>query len=190
MNASVAATQDGPICSGTSAHGKHVTSCMTCHASPGIVRFNPAGPAVAPGQPPPVFDAGTKTCSGVACHGVPAGTFTYSFQGGDGQSVPNTVSYGGTSFVTPSWYASGIGCTACHGNPPANGYVWHSGYHYGGNACELCHPDAISQNGVATGLNPATNCGPGGTYGVCANLHANASLDVWPAWDSSCFGCH
>jgi predicted CxxxxCH...CXXCH cytochrome family protein len=192
-----AVAQDPPLCT-PDAHAKHaaVTSCTTCHVVGGLVEFDPSGAAVSPVQPPPVFDAKAKTCSNVACHGVPAGTYSYSFPGGDGQPVAKTVSYGGTSFVTPSWYFTGIGCTACHGNPPkpAAG-VWHTGMHgniadsiY--NACELCHPDAISQNGAATGLNPATDCGPNGTYGVCAQLHANGTVDVWPRWDSSCFGCH
>ena len=183
---------EGPTCAGPSAHAQHgFTSCSTCHLSGGIVEFDPAGPAVAPGQPAPAFDAMAKTCSSVACHGVPAGTYSYYFPGGDGQPILNTVSYGGgTSFTTPSWYATGIGCTACYGNPPSSyGYVWHSGQHGGGNACELCHPDAVSQNGVATGLNPATDCGPNGTT-PCATLHANGALDVTAHFNSTCFGCH
>jgi hypothetical protein len=184
------AVTSGPTCSGTGAHDKHgFTSCTTCHVCGGIVQFDPNGPAVAPGKLPPSFDTSSKTCSSVACHGVPAGTYSYYFPGGDGTPELKTVTYGGTAAsTTPSWYATGIGCTACHGNPPAN-YVWHSGSHGGGNQCELCHIDAVSQNGIATGLNPATNCGPNGTT-PCAALHANGVLDVTAQFNSTCFGCH
>jgi predicted CxxxxCH...CXXCH cytochrome family protein len=139
--------------------------------------------------PQPTFDATAKTCSGVACHSIPSGTFTYLFPGGDGEPVAETVTYGGGT-ATPSWYSAGIGCTGCHGNPPQN-YLWHGGLHGGGNQCELCHPDAVSVNGVATGLSTATNCaGPNGTLIACASLHANGTLDVQPKFKSTCFGCH
>jgi hypothetical protein len=190
-----AMTQDevlpaGTNCTPTGAHGKHAfTSCATCHVCGGVLQFDPAGPAVSANFPNPTFDATAKACS-VACHGVPAGTFTYLFPDGNGDPQPNTVSYGGANVMTPSWYTTGAGgCTACHGDPPQN-YLWHSGNHGGGNQCELCHPDVVSVNGVGTGLSTATNCGPNGTYGSCAALHANGTVDVQAKFKSTCFGCH
>jgi hypothetical protein len=189
---SSAMTQDevlpvGPTCTATGAHAKHAfTSCATCHACGGVIQFT--APAVSASTPQPTFDATAKTCSSVACHGVPAGTYSYYFPDGNGDPQLNTVTYGGTSSSTPPWYTTGASsCTACHGNPPQN-YVWH-GTHPGGNKCELCHPDVVSANGVATGLSTATNCGPTGTS-PCASLHANGTVDVSPRFTSVCFGCH
>jgi len=193
---SSALTQDhviptGEVCAPTGAHGKHATfSCATCHVCGGVLQFDPNGPAVGAGQPPPSFNATTKTCSNVACHSVPSGTFTYTvWDWGSESLVEVNVPYGGSGGSgTPSWYVTGgAGCIGCHGNPPQN-YTWH-GYHGGGNDCQLCHLDAIGVNGVATGLNTATNCGPAGNQS-CAAFHANGALDVTPKWKSSCFGCH
>jgi hypothetical protein len=140
-----------------------------------------------------------KTCSSVACHSVPAGTFTYStYDWGTEEVVWVSVPYGGgASQTTPSWYTTGgSSCTACHPLPASN-YTWHSGYHGGtasNNSCQLCHPDAVGvtgPGGVVTGvaLSTATNCGPARNQ-PCAALHANGAMDVTPRWSSSCFGCH
>lgn len=177
-------------CSPVAAHPKHAaTLCATCHlcrgagdeASGGVV-FNPAGPAVAPGQPAPAFDGASKTCANVACHGVQPGTFSYYYPGGDGEPELVTVGYGGAPRPTPSWLATGLGCDACHGNPPRNG-TWHGGYHAGqgptgaANQCQFCHPDATSTAGVGTAItNPA--------------LHGNRVVEVTARFRSSCFGCH
>jgi predicted CxxxxCH...CXXCH cytochrome family protein len=196
---SAALTQDhviptGEVCAPTGAHGKHATfGCATCHVCGGVLQFDPNGPAVGAGQPLPSFDATAKTCSNVACHSVPSGTFTYTtWDWGSESVVEVTVPYGGSGGAgTPSWYAGGggVGCIGCHGNPPTDySYTWH-GSHGGGNQCELCHPDAVSSGGVATGLSTATNCAPNGTS-PCAALHANGALDVTPKWKSTCLGCH
>ena len=187
-----------PDCTPTGAHGgpttqpvgHYVFDCRVCHKVGGRLSFDKTGPAYAVGKPAPSFDATSKTCSNIACHGVPTGTFSYYFLGGDGEPVLNTVSYGGSATVTtPSWYATGgAACTACHGNPPANGSsgsnLWHSGYHGGGgptsplNQCQLCHPDASSPgNGIGDTI---TN----------ASMHANGTVNVQAMFKSSCFGCH
>lgn len=182
----LAAPEAGSTCSPAGGHPKHAfTSCVTCHACQGGVEFNPTGPAVVVGQPAPTFDAVTKTCSGVACHSVPAGTFSYYRQGGDGEAELVTVSYGGgPPKLTPSWYTTGAGsCAACHDDPPRNHY-WHSGYHGGQgptgarNQCQFCHPDASSPgNGIGdTITNPS--------------LHRNGAVNVQAPFTSSCFGCH
>jgi hypothetical protein len=150
-----------------------------------------------------------KTCSNVACHTVPAGTFTYSFPGGDGEPVLNTVPYGGgTPQPTPSWYATGASCSACHLSPPVYGgvpYNWHSGLHGGSvanNNCQLCHLDAVSVyvapqfpgaagTWTAVGLSTATNCTVKGVPNQpCSLLHANGVLNVNATFRSSCFNCH
>ncbi|MHB8875852.1 MAG: CxxxxCH/CxxCH domain c-type cytochrome, partial [Myxococcaceae bacterium] len=167
----------------------------SCHSCGGVLQFASPGPAIGSG-PSPTFDATSKTCSSVACHGIPSGTFTYPFQGGDGEVVWNTVSYGSSTSETPSWYASFGSCGGCHGNPPGGGYVWHSGRHAGqgptgtANQCQFCHPDAVSTNAIATGLSTATNCGPNGTYGSCAALHNNGTLEVRAKFTPRCMYCH
>lgn len=174
-------------CSPVAAHPKHAAaSCSTCHqcegGGAGGVTFDPAGRAVAADQPAPLFDPSSKSCSNVACHGVPAGTYTYWFPGGDGEPAENTVSYGSAPRPTPSWLTTGLRCDGCHGNPPRNG-TWHSGYHGGqgptgaANQCQFCHPDATGANGVGAAI---TN----------ALLHGNRQVDVAARYRSSCFGCH
>jgi hypothetical protein len=181
----------GPTCTPTGAHAKHTATCSVCHFVAGRLAFDPAGPAYTgwiAGQPRPAFNATAKTCSNVACHGVPAGTFSYYFQGGDGEAELRTVNYGGTGTqVTPGWYTTGATCTGCHPNPPRNGSdgsnVWHSGYHGGQgptgayNQCQFCHPDATGSNGVGTAITNPT-------------LHGNGTVNVQATFRSQCFGCH
>jgi hypothetical protein len=179
----------GYITGGSSTqHAKY--ECRVCHYVGGVLLFDPNGPAVALGGPLPAFDAITQTCSNIACHGIPAGTFSYVFPGGDGEPVLNTVTiYGNAGGSTPSWYATGgVACGACHANPPKNGTsgnnYWHSGFHGGQgptgarNQCQFCHPDASSpNNGIGdTITNPA--------------LHGNGVYNVQARFTSTCFGCH
>ena len=175
-----------PACTPTGAHAKHgAFACTTCHKVAGRLSFDRNGPAYGAGYPAPTFDATAKTCSNVACHTVPPGTFSYYFPGGDGEPVLNTVSYGGGApRPTPSWYATGaVTCTACHDDPPRN-YTWHSGQHANQgptstyNQCQLCHPDASSPgNGIGdTVTNPT--------------LHGNGVVNVQARFTSYCFGCH
>lgn len=205
-------------CAPTGAHGalavNFVTGhagfeCKECHYVGGRLAFKPASMGglafLPPPAPRPYFDASSKTCSNVACHMVPAGSYSYWFPGGDGEPAYNTVTYGSTSpQPTPSWYTTGgAGCIGCHGNPPVN-YSWH-GSHGGGNQCELCHSDATSNGTTATGLfqgwcsTRAVNYGfvvgqPGTPQPAnsvrCSTLHANGSLNVTARFESSCFGCH
>ncbi|MGA8892721.1 MAG: hypothetical protein WB493_14215 [Anaeromyxobacteraceae bacterium] len=179
-------------CTPTGAHAKHTTDCTVCHVVAGRLAFRVGGPAYpsgwAAGQARPSFDALNKTCSNVSCHGVPSGTFSYTFPGGDGTPEPITVNvYGSASRTTPSWYATGGGCTACHDNPPRNGTdgsnAWHSGFHANqgpagaANQCQFCHPDATGSNGLGTTItNP--------------NLHGNGIYNVQARFTSACFGCH
>jgi predicted CxxxxCH...CXXCH cytochrome family protein len=187
-----------PNCTPTGAHGPNslnnnaaghaAFACSVCHKVGGRLKFDRNGPAYAAGNPAPTFDATAKTCSNVACHGVPAGTFSYYFPGGDGEPVLNTVNIiGNTAGTTPSWYSTGAAaCGACHGNPPRNGTdgsnVWHSGNHAGGptsanNQCQMCHPDASGSGGQGTTItNPS--------------MHGNGIFNVQATFRSSCFNCH
>jgi hypothetical protein len=203
-------------CPPTGAHGalavNFVTGhagfeCKECHYVGGRLAFKPAskgGLAFLPAPGPrPSFDASSKTCSNVACHTVTKGTFSYYFPGGDGEPVLNTVDYGGgTPQPTPSWYATGASCSACHVSPPVYGgvpYAWHSGLHGGSvanNNCQLCHLDAVSVylgagNWTAVGLSTATNCTVKGVPNQpCSLLHANGTVNVNATFKSTCFGCH
>jgi hypothetical protein len=172
----------GDCGTGTGGHAKHgAFNCSACHYVGGVLCFDSNGPAVSPGNPLPSFDATSKSCSNIACHGMYSGTFSYYFPGGDGEPEFKTVSYAGSGGSTPSWDATGLGCAACHGNPPRNG-AWHSGYHAGGptaapNQCQFCHSDATGSSGLGTAItNPA--------------LHANGTVEVQARFTSSCFGCH
>jgi hypothetical protein len=183
--------------------------------------YGPAyGPSWTEGNPVPTFDATAKTCSNIACHTVPAGIpFSYYFPGGDGEPVLNTVyTVGNPSGTTPSWYATGsVGCGACHDNPPRNGSTgsnaWHSGAHGNqpptgaNNQCQLCHTNAVSTSGVATGFNTTGYCRADGTVinvvpppgyvppagaVLCSTFkyHANGGVNVNARFVSACFGCH
>lgn len=186
-----------PACTPTGAHGGPGTSppghysfsCSVCHKVGGRLVFDKNGPAYSAGNPAPTFDAVAKTCSNIACHGVPAGTFSYYFPGGDGEPELKTVNViGNQAGTTPSWYSTeAAACGACHGNPPRNGteiYTWHSGFHGGqgptgaNNQCQLCHPDASSPG---TGI---------GTTITNPSLHGNGVFNVQATFKSSCFGCH
>lgn len=132
---------------------------------------------------------GTGACSSLSCHGIPAGLlFSYSFPGGDGNPVLNTVyTIGSGSLPAPAWYGTGLGCNACHDNPPRNGStgsnIWHSGNHGGQgpdgdyNQCQLCHPDAMGSNGQGTTI-------------TAPLLHVNGSINVQGVFTNACFGCH
>jgi predicted CxxxxCH...CXXCH cytochrome family protein len=188
-------------CMPTGAHPKHAAyACTVCHLQSGSLCFDPAGPATIAGAPPPSFEVAAKTCSSVACHRVAPGTFVYSFPGGDGEPETRSAPYGSASApATPSWYATGAGCRACHDlSYGGTRYVWHSGLHGGGNGCALCHLDAT---GTATPTGPsadsaistATTCPPNpppsGTR-ACSSYHANQVVNVTPKFRTSCFGCH
>jgi predicted CxxxxCH...CXXCH cytochrome family protein len=207
---------ESPTCIPTGAHGKLAVNfatghagfeCKECHYIGGRLAFKPAskgGLAFLPAPAArPYFDATAKTCSNIACHTVPAGTFSYYFPGGDGEPVLNTVPYGGGGpQPTPNWYSTGASCSACHVSPPRyNGqpYAWHSGLHGGTlayNDCQLCHLDATSSyqgGGVwnAVGLSTATNCTVNGVPNQpCSKLHANGALNVNATFRTQCFGCH
>jgi len=199
-------------CTPTGAHAKHTGTCAVCHAVAGRLAFQIGGPAYGSGwtsaRPRPTFNATAKTCSNVACHGVPAGTFSYYFPGNEmdaeGYPIPElkTVNYGGTmAAITPSWYTTGASCTACHGNPPANGSdgsnAWHSGNHANNqnvgpippNACELCHNNQVGN--VFSPIAASANDGTGyrGTLILLPTFHGNG-LNVAARFRSQCFGCH
>jgi hypothetical protein len=198
----------GQACTPTGKHFEHrAYACTTCHMCAGTLSFDPAVAGSAA-----TFDAVAKSCSSVACHGVPAGTFTYTvWDYSLDAPVDVTVPYGGSASSTPAnWYATGAAnCSVCHGYPPTyqgSAYTWHSGQHGlgipNGNTCQLCHPDATGAyiyggppdySTTSGGL--ITSC-PSGTFcsapGAITNptLHANGTLNVTPAWASWCYNCH
>ena len=204
-----------PTCSPTGKHATHTPICSVCHKVAGTLSFDPAGPAYNANYGNPTFDATAKSCSNVACHTVAPGTFSYYFPGdetdADGYPIPvlKTVHYGGgTPPPTPSWYATGsVACSACHGNPPANGSdgsnAWHSSYHANNqnvgsinpNACELCHNDPTRPYGTWVPI-ALSAVGTDGNYhgyqinSAAAAQHANGIATVQAKFVSQCFGCH
>jgi hypothetical protein len=174
----------------TGAHPKHhAFDCTVCHQIPGEPCFNPAGPAASPGKTP-AFNATTKTCSNVACHGAYSGTFTYTrWDYGIDDIETVVVPYASSGGAAASWYTTGSAssCTSCHGNPPAPIGNWHASTHAptmpNGRNCEICHPDAVSALVGGKTVGVSINA----TY---ANLHANGTADVQAKFTSKCFGCH
>lgn len=181
----------GDCGTGTGAHAKHATfDCQVCHYVGGVLCFDSNGPAVSPGNLLPSFDTTAKTCSNIACHGMYSGTFSYYFPGGDGEPELKTVSYAGSGGSTPSWYTTGLGCTACHGNPPPAYPGWH-GWHAnrilaGYNDCQLCHnvPNTYPYVSIASGT------GGVGTTINTPSQHGNGTVTVYARFTNRCFGCH
>jgi predicted CxxxxCH...CXXCH cytochrome family protein len=122
----------------------------------------------------PQYAAGT--CSSTYCHGAYSGSFTYTtWDWGLDAPVYVTISYAGQR-ASPTWGGTAT-CGSCHGAPPADGHVWHSGSHGGGNDCKLCHPDAAFD-------------ASGTPYITDPSRHVDGKVDLAPSWVSSCFGCH
>jgi predicted CxxxxCH...CXXCH cytochrome family protein len=192
----------GEACSASGAHEKHGQfACTTCHACGGGLSFDPSGAAVAEGQPFPTFDVTAKTCTSVACHGVPAGTYTYVRWADEENFDEYTVTYGGGSnSTTPSWLAQDAGCAACHGNPPPAYPGWHGSHAYWlvatGNDCQTCHPQVTTQavagsptrQYIGTGFAVPSNCGPLRNQ-PCPATHLNGFVDIAPKRTSACI-CH
>lgn len=196
----------GQACTPTGKHFEHRSfQCTACHLAAGALCFDPALAGTSA-----TFDATTKNCSSIACHGTVAGTFTYNGMDGAGDTISITVPYGGAGGAAANWYAApGNGCNGCHGYPPTyNGvpYAWHSGTHgqniSNGNACQLCHPDATgayvyggppsftgTSAGLVTTCAPGTFCSAPGTITV-PSMHRDGVLNVSPQWRSACIGCH
>ena len=144
-------------------------ACSNCHTVPGSTTHSDgaigvtyAGISVAQGAVPTAYNNTAHTCSNTYCHG--------NFPGGN------------QSATAISWATSGkLGCTACHGNPPAiathhpantNCVACHTGYtsttvtaatHVDGtiqkpaNGCTACHGVLAGQAGAAVANTSATS---------------------------------
>ncbi|MFL5273781.1 MAG: CxxxxCH/CxxCH domain c-type cytochrome, partial [Anaeromyxobacteraceae bacterium] len=145
---------------GVGAHAVHVlgarskaVACSACHAVPstpvhksGVVTAATLtfGNLAATGGAVSVYNA-DKTCSSSYCHG--------GFNGG-----------AGTASKTPAWTAAGtLGCTSCHGAPPALPHPQNT-------TCGDCHPGY-----TATTVNVAT--------------HVDGKVDLATA-RAGCTSCH
>jgi predicted CxxxxCH...CXXCH cytochrome family protein len=113
------------------------------------------------------------TCSSTYCHGSYSGSYTYPILMSDPVEL-QTITYAGNA-AAPTWTGTAA-CGSCHGAPPDDANVWHSGVHGGGNDCSLCHPDAVGTATSAMITNPA--------------LHVDGKIDLAPQFDGFCFGCH
>jgi predicted CxxxxCH...CXXCH cytochrome family protein len=175
-----------PAAIGIGAHQTHLSggasgravACGECHVVPASlfaaghidgkkdVRFDPSGLAVKtePGATrpgPPAFDAATRACSNVYCHGS-------GLQG---------VSAG--VIAAPSWNAEAgsIACGSCHGIPPATHPQTLTL-----TDCQRCHGSAISASGVpnrATHVNGTVDLLPG-VATSCAACHGSGAAAVAP----------
>ncbi len=189
-------------------HTKHqafMNDCKACHnltnsfiASGTFFKDSSKGAFLAGGPAPVYTPSGNwsspstnvaASCSNIACHNIPAGTFTYYiWDWGIEESVPVEVYYGGMSSAKALWQDNAAtNCNSCHGNPPKAGNVWHSGFHgnfmIGANNCELCHPDAKS-NTTLDGKTILSN------YITAPSQHQNGTVNVVAKFISKCFGCH
>jgi predicted CxxxxCH...CXXCH cytochrome family protein len=167
------------------AHTAHVNAqvaCTACHGpNPGGSGHNDGQPteiaftgtAVADGATP-TYDSGSRTCSGVYCHGATRA---------DGTAT------------APLWTGGTLGCSSCHGDPPLS-VPPHTA---STTNCGLCHTAVPGPNHVNGSVNlldvhPAgystpTLHGPDAIADIatCQNCHgADFDGDFGP----SCNACH
>lgn len=131
------AGETAPTVRGVGAHQSHVTdtfvrkavACDECHVVPesGTGHANGAvelvfGTLATHGGATPAYDRASATCSNVYCHG-------------------ETLGAGGVDH-RPIWNGTnqGLGCNACHGNPPPSHLPTSTN-------CNLCHPLTVKPNG-------------------------------------------
>jgi predicted CxxxxCH...CXXCH cytochrome family protein len=154
------------------AHGPHLRggvysaggTCADCHASSGFAVDFSQNPMMAAGGAS--YDAATKTCSNVYCHG--------------------SFGYGGVSGTNarPVWSdATPVTCASCHAMPPAG----HPSIGAAADAksCHACHADSVSLDGtinVASGAH--LNGKAEAASGSCAACHGDASrVGILPGTD-------
>jgi predicted CxxxxCH...CXXCH cytochrome family protein len=103
----------------------------------------------------PTYAGAGGSCSAAYCHG--------NFTGGNGAAA------------TPTWVTAGtLGCTSCHGNPPALP-------HPQSTACADCHGTGYSQTSVVAsthvdGAVTLVAAHSAAAAGGCAQCHGNATL--------------
>jgi hypothetical protein len=189
-------------------HTKHqafMNDCKGCHnltnsfIASGVFFNDSSKGAYLSGGPAPVFTPSGNwsfprtttpaSCSNIACHSIPSGTYTYYiWDWGIDEAVAVTYNYGGMSTARALWQDNpNTNCNSCHAIPPFASNVWHSGSHgnfmIGANNCETCHPDAQS----STSLDGATIIS---NYITAPSQHGNGNVDVVAKFTSRCFGCH
>jgi predicted CxxxxCH...CXXCH cytochrome family protein len=158
--------------SATGAHQGHVNptsagavaaplGCAECHAVPTDGAHATAPPAqkvvfgtlASARGAAPAWDAGTAGCSASYCHG------NFAFNGVSGAGA------------APLWTDTApLGCTACHGMPPA-GHPALAGA-VTAATCSACHPQAVR---------------PDGSINLAGGAHLNGRADVSA---EGCTGCH
>jgi len=190
-------------------HTKHqafMNDCKACHnltnsftASGTFFKDSSKG-AFLPGGPNPVFTPSgswstpktnaAASCSNIACHSIPAGTYTYYiWDWASEESVLMEFYYGGMSSANALWQDNpATNCNSCHAIPPIAASPWHSGRHGGAyttvaDYCETCHPDAKS-SATPDGRTIISN------YITAPSQHGNGTVEVVAKYKSFCFGCH
>jgi predicted CxxxxCH...CXXCH cytochrome family protein len=165
--ADMTTVQAGAHPSHTQNNGARVAiACAECHApvcSPAGSKNIVFGALATSGGAAPTYNASTKTCSNVYCHGS------------NGKTVSWT--YVDISVVKPLTTE----CAMCHGYPPAPG-------HPQTTACSGCHSTTVLASGAVdvTGghhLNGSLDLG-GGT-GACNGCHGTSTTNGMPDYASS-----
>ena len=139
-------------------------ACVNCHVMPssnahsdGTIGVTYANLAVAQGAVPTAYNGAAHTCSNTYCHG--------NFPGGN------------QSATALSWSTAGkLGCTACHGNPPALSAASH---HPANANCATCHGAGNTASTVvaATHVNGTVTLSRSG----CTLCHGDLTLTGVPA---------
>jgi predicted CxxxxCH...CXXCH cytochrome family protein len=168
--ADMTTAQAGAHPSHTQNNGARVAlACAECHApvcSPTGSKNIVFGPLATSGGAAPTYNASTKTCSNVYCHGS------------NGRTVSWT--YVDVSVVKPLTTE----CAMCHGYPPASA----SG-HPVVTTCNGCHSSTVKPDGTVdvTGgfhLNGSLNFSGNGT-GACNGCHGTSTTNGMPDYASS-----
>ncbi len=135
------------------APGHLFTAGGALDARPAEVALSGAAARGAPADRLPRYDAATRTCSDVTCHGG---------------LIPDT----GAADPAPRWDAPprDLGCARCHGDPPTTPYHVHAV-----DRCEACHSQVIGPARAwvdeALHVDGRVEVGPDGA-GRCEGCHA------------------
>jgi predicted CxxxxCH...CXXCH cytochrome family protein len=147
-------------------------TCDACHEVPTTVAHSDGVVSVTfpslprPSGATPQWNRSAGTCSGVVCHGA-------ALQGGPA--------------ATPAWTSTAaLGCSSCHGNPPAS-------HAAGSTDCSSCHSGTVNPDGtiwVANGLHMNGEVNAAGAHGQDWALPSQHGYSANASGLASCKTCH
>lgn len=137
------------------AAGHALVSKGVLDLAPAEVRLGALASRQAPSDQPPGYDAATKTCSGVYCHG-------------------GRLAESGAAQAAPSWdEQTELACLRCHGMPPPRVVHFEQ-------ACERCHPRVGTGDGAirdpSLHIDAKIDLGPDG-QGACDGCHPDVNAE-------------